>query len=313
MTIIRAEDKFLTNSSYNPFASYSDSKILRPVVSRPLQGQGKNGVKLDVPGFVGNYTVDSNKKPVPLGVVSDSYRLVQMRDLVEEAEATMIGHFNGDREILDSIEVKDTSARGGAFVKRSYRVDAFKETIDYAGAGITTGTSVAALFTIITGFDGQTKTTLQAGALDVICDNGMVSMTDSEAISKKHTPGANVDIFRNWMSEGLDKFQESIEEIRTLATSLVDEDEVEDVIRSLPGMSARKATAMIHRFNKECDDRGTHAYAVLSAFTYYSSHNDHWFPVRETGNDNVQTTLADRQSEVSRWVKSDAFKSLLAA
>lgn len=313
MTVIRAEDKFLTQAAYTPFAQYDGSSILRPVVSRPLNGLGNNDIKLPVDGFVGHYTHDEKMKPVHLGVVSDTYELLQMRELTTDAEAAMFAHFGGDPEILDTVKVTDRSARKGAWVRRSYQVDAFAERIDYREAGIKTGTKVAAKFDITTGFDGQTKTVLTCGLLDLVCDNGMVRMTDGDSVSRKHVKGTTADFFRTWMTDGMLKFADGIAEIRAMADSLVDPRAVDDVIKALPGMSERKAARMIERVETEMQDRGRHAYAVLSAFTYYSSHDDVWFPVKKTGNDNVEDTLAARQAEVTKWVGSDAFKSLLAA
>ena len=89
--------------------------------------------------------------------------------------------------------------------------------------------------------------------------------------------------------------------------------QIEDTIRALPSMSERKAERLLDRAARECADRGFNVYALTSAFTYYSSHNSDEFPIRNTGNDNVATTLASRQSEVTRWVSSSPFQRLLAA
>ena len=45
----------------------------------------------------------------------------------------------------------------------------------------------------------------------------------------------------------------------------------------------------------------------------FASHDSNEFPIRRTGNDNVATTLEDRQVEVRRWVQSEPFRALLAA
>ena len=89
--------------------------------------------------------------------------------------------------------------------------------------------------------------------------------------------------------------------------------QIEDRIRALPSMSERKAERLLDRAARECADRGFNVYALTSAFTFYSSHNSEEFPIRNTGNDNIATTLSDRQSEVTRWVQSAPFQALLAA
>lgn len=142
-----------------------------------------------------------------------------MRDLTNGAEEAMFNYFDGDPAILDTVKVTDRSARNGAWVRRSYQVDAFAEKIDYREAGIKTGTTVAAKFDITTGFDGQTKTVLTCGLLDLVCDNGMVAMTDGESISRKHTKGTTADFFYTWMVEGMFKFADGVAEVRQWPTA----------------------------------------------------------------------------------------------
>ncbi len=89
--------------------------------------------------------------------------------------------------------------------------------------------------------------------------------------------------------------------------------QIEDTVRALPSVSDKKAEKHLERAARECADRGFNVYALTSAFTFYSSHNSDEFPIRQTGNDNVSTTLSDRQVEVSRWIKSEPFLALLAA
>ena len=310
MSIIEAKNKFVAD----PFAQASTSSILSPVVARSLLGCDKTGnATLPVDGFVGNYTVRDGK-PVFLGVVSESYKIVQMRELVTSAETAMRNFF--DAAALRTVEIKDTSAFNGAVVERRYTVKAFEEALKYGNTTAKTmkvGTTLAAEFRLRTGYDGNTRTSLASGCLDLVCTNGMVAMTDIDAFSRKHTKGATINVFEAWMKDGLKTFDANIAKMREWAQTGVKWSDVEDAVRMLPGVSERRAEKLLDRIAIEVADRGLNAYAVVSGFTYYSSHNSAEFPVRNTGNDNVATTLADREVEVQRWVNSAGFQQLLAA
>jgi hypothetical protein len=71
---------------------------------------------------------------------------------------------------------------------------------------------------------------------------------------------------------------------------------------------------LMERFEIEAADRGRNLWAVVSAMTYYSSHDSDEFTIRgsET-NDNVSATLMQRQLEVRRWMDGSAWQRLLAA
>jgi hypothetical protein len=309
MSIIQAKDKF-----FDPFAAHATSSILSPVVKRDLQGVGKNDTSLLVDGFVGNYTVRDGK-PVFLGVVSDSYAIVQMRDIVRQAEDAMRQFFTFEQ--LRTIEVKDVSGFRGAVVERRYTIKAFEEALQYGNTTAKTlevGTTVAAQLRLRTGYDGGTSTSLSNGLLDLVCTNGMVAMKSIEAISKRHTKGgADMDVYRTWLEQSLPEFANKVDTIREWAQTEVKWSDVEEAVRELPGVSERKADNLLNRIQREVRDRGLNAYAIVSGFTYYSSHNSEEFPVRNTGNDNVLTTLTDREVEVARWLNSPVFQDLLAA
>lgn len=307
MTIINAADKF-----FDPFAEHAGSPILSPVVARDLKGLTVDGgATLPVHGMVGNYTVRDGK-PVFLGVVSESYEIVQMRDIVRSAEDAMRQFFTPDQ--LRTVKVRDCAAFNGAVVERRYTVHAFEKAVTYEGRrGLNVGTTLAAELRLRTGYDGGTKTSLATGTLDLVCTNGMVAMKATDAIAKKHTRNNTIDVFKVWLTDAVPQFEASLEEARRLAQTELRWSDVEEVIPQLPGMSERRAQQMLARIQTEVRDRGLNAYAVLSGFTYYSSHNSDEFPVRNTGNDNVLTALSDREAEVRKWTASPVFQQLLAA
>ena len=295
------------------FASHAGSHVLNRVVKRPIQGISRDGLPLDMPGYVGTYA-NQDGQAVPLGVVSTTYEVVQMRDLCELAEAAMMNTFTPEQ--LNEIEIRDSSANKGAFVKREYVIKAFAEALQYGNATaqiVSLGTTVAATCAITTGYDGGTSTGIDIGTLDLVCNNGMTVLNSIDYMRRRHTSGATIGFFTKWLNDIMPKFQEQVATMRGWAETAITWTQIEDTIRALPSMSERKAERLLDRAARECADRGFNVYALTSAFTYYSSHNSDEFPIRNTGNDNVATTLASRQSEVTRWVSSSPFQRLLAA
>ena len=295
------------------FASHANSPILAPVVTRPIQGIGKDGRRIPIHGLVGTFAARDGEA-IPLGVVSDRFEVVQMRDLCSLAEQAMRQEFTPAQ--IDTTKIIDSSSNRGAFVKRSYMIRAFNEALKYGNVTSSTlnvGTSVACCLSISTAFDGGSSTRLSVSTYDLICQNGMVAMRPIDFVSKKHTRSAKVAVFRKWLTDATHSFFEQVDELRTWADAGITWDEMQQTIRDLPSISDRRAEQLIERARIEAADRGLNAYALSSALTYYSSHDSDEFPIRRTGNDNVAKSLEARQAEVRRWVQSAPFRSLLAA
>jgi hypothetical protein len=303
MTITQANDNNVFHLS-DVFAKHASSRVLAPVVQRPLEGVSRDGGRLPAHGVVGNYAAVDGK-PHFLGAVSDSYKVAQMRDLCFDAEQKMRQAF--DARTLNSVEVHDRIANGGAFVSREYRV------MDLAEELREVGTTVAATLKISTTFDGSSATRIGCGTLDLICTNGMTATNLADAITKRHTKSATFTSFSVWLDNLMPTFTAEVEQMKTWTETPVEWSEVENVVRALPGISETKADRMIDRARQEVSDRGLNVYALTSAMTYYSSHDSDEFPVRRTGNDNVATTLENRSEEVQRWISSAPFQQLLAA
>ena len=69
---------------------------------------------------------------------------------------------------------------------------------------------------------------------------------------------------------------------------------------------------MFSRFGVEVSHRGQNVFSLLSAMTYYSSHNSDEFPTRGREGTEVQT-LHGREAEVQRIIGSPQFRALLEA
>ena len=310
MTFIRSNDN---HPRPEIFAGAAGANILSPVVTRPIRGIDRDGQPLDMPGYVGTYAVRDGQA-VPLGVVSEKYEVVQMRDLTTAAERIMKDAFTPEQ--LGKIKVRDRSAANGAWVQRQYVVKAFEECLTYGNqtsAGLDVGTTVAATCSITTSFDGGSSTSLDIGTIDLVCQNGMTALNAVDFFRKRHTKNATTEVFEDWLQDLGPRFSEQVETMKQWSDTGLTWTQIEETVRALPSVSDKKAEKLLERAARECADRGFNVYALTSAFTFYSSHNSDEFPIRVTGNDNVNTTLSDRQTEVSRWVRSQPFQALLAA
>ena len=61
---------------------------------------------------------------------------------------------------------------------------------------------------------------------------------------------------------------------------------------------------------EEASVRGMNMWSVISTLSNYSSHTDGRFSTRNTGSDHSSSTLLTRQTQVARWLSSDAFSDL---
>ena len=296
----------LNDNQVDPFRDHSNSSILAPVVKRPLKGVGRNDADLPVVGLEGTYA-SRDGKPVFLGVVSENFKLVQMRDLTRAAETAIKNYFTPEQ--IQTTKIKDVSGRDGAYVERRYTIKAISEAVAYSDIDV--GTTIAAELRIRTGYDGQTSTGCASGTVDLVCDNGMVSWKSLDAISRRHTKFAgDISVFTPWLDSAMPGFQSKVNTMREWAAATATWKQIEAAVEGLPQISERRAAAILSRCATEVRNRGYNAYGVSSAFTFYSSHNSSEFPVKKTGNDNVAVTLAARETEVSSWLASPAFASL---
>jgi len=68
---------------------------------------------------------------------------------------------------------------------------------------------------------------------------------------------------------------------------------------------------LVNQYAVEVEDRGPNLWSVYSALTYYSSHNQDGFAVKERdGSPSSAATMFKRETEVAKWVRSAAFKQL---
>ena len=76
--------------------------------------------------------------------------------------------------------------------------------------------------------------------------------------------------------------------------------------------STKMKDGLVDQYAREMDERGPNLWALYSALTYYSSHNDGAFTLRRSVEemDTTATIMLRRELAVARWVQSDEWKAL---
>ena len=158
------------------------------------------------------------------------------------------------------------------------------------------------------GIDGSCSNTVIFGAIDFFCTNGVIRGTHSK-LRRKNTSGFSLDDFIHRLEESRESFDRQILSLQSYAdVSLAGRYErVKDTLSEL--MSKRKAAKMLDLYGREMATRGENAFALVSAFTNYSSHNeDNGFGLRKTNNDTESSSMWGREQEVSGWMSSPNLK-----
>ena len=264
-----------------------------------------------IPDGLGSYQVCHNYKinyvyvagrKWPVGMVSDTWRLVQMDDLCTLAEGVLKDRF-------PDAQVRDVVGAGGSYVAREYRLPLHGALP--ATQHMKVGTTLAMLLRLSTGYDGQHTTRIGVGTEDLLCTNGMVGYKGLAAFNKRHTKnGADLDVIRDTIHAGYDQWDKQMVALRDWSRKYLDIRAARQFVHGLPRGQAFREN-MQRRVEKEIQDRGPNVYSLFSALTYYASHDDEGYFRSSRGDQALQTT--QRQEEVEKWINGTTFKQLLAA
>jgi hypothetical protein len=294
------------NFSFVPGKGYKDCGITLPVVTRELAGFNRKTREFDLPvaNEVGVYRATPDGDPVYLAVVGAGYEVVQTAPLLKTAEDAFRRVCTPEQ--LVGGYYLDEASYHGAQVQRSYILPAV-QPMDRDMQG-----RLGFRMVVSNGYDGRVKVGLLHGFVDFYCTNGMFIGTDIDSFERKHTSGFSLQNVSNQIASALVSVQDQFRVVSDLSRTPAGYDNVQAFFAAVA--SERRATRLMERFEIEAADRGRNLWAVVSAMTYYSSHDSDEFTIRgsET-NDNVSATLMQRQLEVRRWMDGSAWQRLLAA
>lgn len=244
-----------------------------------------------------------NDAPKSLGVVGKNYKTLHNKELCQAVEQQFIESMT--HEQLTGVTVRDSVSHYGATSVRQYIFPNIR-------ADIGSRSSDVALRTIlINGYDGTSSFKLLNGAIDFFCENGMVTgVYDIE--TRRHTSGLNIPSLVDKVKKNIDIFFLQAEQWKHWVGKEITDEDARTCYEAIPNASAKFIEKMLRQFHIECLTHGRTVWALYSAATYYATHSEGEFKVRETEHDHTASTLINREKQVRNWISSDTFIQLAA-
>jgi hypothetical protein len=288
-------------------AANAASPIMFPVGARPLAMVGKEGRTAAVKGHKAIARV-LDGEPVCLGVVGDNYGLVTNKAVLAGVERELLRHIPGDK--WADLQVKDKLSYSGAFCEREYLFKGFQSVVT-TESGFETKAALSFLFR--NSYDGSSGVFFGGSVVDLVCINGLIGTRWQENINKRHTAAAASYPYEKIVTEVISRYQREVAELTKLGHHSLKgkDDKVVEFLKA--HFAERTAERLLAQYQTEKHFRGTNAFALLSALTFYGSHESENFRVRRTGNDNVMAALAKRQDEISELIHGGDWHVLVNA
>tara|TARA_R110000796_G_scaffold229737_1_gene347206 strand:- start:50 stop:952 length:903 start_codon:yes stop_codon:yes gene_type:complete len=242
-------------------------------------------------------------KPKQIGLVGKNYKVLPMKDICLQVEDTFMDTMSNQE--LASVTTKDSISYHGGLCHREYIFPNINTDIGSSKSDIAFRTI------IINGYDGSSSFKFYNGAIDFFCTNGMVTGIYDMTV-KRHTAGLTVPKLDNKLRESIDIFyKQSATWSKWVGKEICDED-AEECFKAMPNISERRVDQLMRQFKIECDSHGRTVWALYSAATFYATHTEGNFSVRETGQQNKAATLMNREKQVRSWLNTDGFMELAA-
>lgn len=235
-----------------------------------------------------------------LAVVGSNYKLVHNSELFSRVEDTLCKKMQSHE--LDGVTVTDKVASHGRMCYRQYVFPNIKCNI---GGG---ARSDIAFRLIVQNGYGDSALRMHAGAIEFYCSNGMIR-GEYESVYRRHTSGLVVSGISESVDKALTTFANSQNVWREWARKPVRNMDAMELFREL-ARTDRLTEKLNDHYMHERDARGENLWAVYSTLTYYASHNDGEFRIRDTGMDTVAVTMLERELRVAKWVNSNAWQKL---
>lgn len=236
-----------------------------------------------------------------LAVVGRGYKIVQNAELFD-AINKQFARVLSERDV-EGMTVHDTAAYNGRDCIREYRFPSMK------CAPIGDVSDVAFRAVVINGFGGS-SVQLISGALDYFCTNGM-RHGEFDTSYHKHTKGLQIGDVTDRLKFSIELFYKSADIYGKWFKKNITNDQAHDFFKEV-ATSERLADKLMHQYLVEKHIRGSNVWALYSAMTYYASHDEGEFKMRDTGTNHQPMTMQKRGRQVNQWIANDAFEQLVA-
>lgn len=283
----------------NPFPQ--DSSLYFKAYEVPLAMVGKSNFHA-IQDHKAIARADENFQPILLGIVGSNYKVIQNKELFSAIEDQFMQSMTNEQ--LQGVKVVDQMSYNGAMCFRQY-------IFPKINAEVNSRSNVAFRTVIKNGFDGGSSFKLMSGAIDFFCTNGLI-VGQYEMTTKRHTAGLTIPSMVDRVKRSIDVFYTQAEQWKRWAGKTISDDDAEEVFKAIPNISDRRYEQLLRQFQIEIKSHGRTVWALYSAATYYATHNEGEFAVRNTDNNHVAATLHNREMQVRSWLNTEAFTSIAA-
>lgn len=312
--------KFPTANVADTFGSLDD-QLLFDVHSAPLEINGRqalaapSGQQRVVYREIDNLNNPYQNGPdyIALGVVGDDYPVKSHRDYFPALLDVL--HDTLPREFVADAIINTKVAHHGAFALLDVALPNSRVAIE-TRQGFRTDIAMRSI--MWHGLAGTHSNNVLFGNIDFFCTNGMI-VGDFTRVKRKNTKNFSLTRFAREVEVATGAWYEQARTLQVMANTVITIEQGRQVINDILGNTdpedrkkqrETKADKMFTLFVEEAQTRGANVFALLSAFTNYSSHTDNGFALRDTGSDHGAVTMLNREVEVAQWINNPAFTSL---
>jgi hypothetical protein len=313
--------KFPTANNVAETFGSLDDRLLFDVYSAPLEINGRqalaapSGQQRVVYREIDNLNNPYQNGPdyIALGVVGDDYPVKSHREYFPALLDVL--HDTLPREFVAGATVNTKVAHDGAFALLDVALPNSRVTIE-TRQGFRTDIAMRSI--MWHGLAGTHSNNVLFGNIDFFCTNGMV-IGDFTRVKRKNTKNFSLTRFAREVEAATGAWYEQARTLQIMANTVITIEQGRQVINDILGNTDpadrkkqrdSKADKMFTLFVDEAQTRGANVFALLSAFTNYSSHTDNGFALRDTGSDHGAVTMLNREVEVAQWINNPAFTSL---
>ena len=285
----------------NPFPQESD--LYFETWERPVYFQGKRDDSFyDMPNHKAIIRMWKGE-PKQIGLVGKNYKVLPMKDLCQQVEQTFLDTMT-EKE-LSNVITKDATSYYGGLCHREYIFPSITTDIQ------SDKSSVAFRTIIINGYDGSSSFKFYNGAIDFFCTNGMVSGIYDMTV-RRHTAGLTIPKLDDKLRSSIDIFYKQAETWSKWVGKEISNENAKLCFEAIPNISERRVDQFMRQFHIECLSHGRTVWALYSAATFYATHNEGDFTVRETGQQHEASTLMNREKQVRSWLNTEEFLEIAA-
>lgn len=275
------------------FFGTQSSSLYFPVVERQVGWQSRADVWHKHDEHKALVRVMPHNEPHVLSVVGKNYKLIKNRELFPAIEQVFMNELSAEQR--DNVTVRDTMSYFGRECFREYN---FKNMRAELGGRTRTSFRV-----VVWASYGSRSMRIIAGAIDFVCDNGMV-VGDYERTAMRHTSGLSVRNAAALVKDMIKAYNVSQVQWNEWHRWKLDDTVLRATFASLADnkiIGPNTANTLMDRIMIEVNERNHFTmWEVYSAFTNIATHS----PVRETGNDHAAATRMTRQIGVNTKMKA---------